>query len=165
MRLFAFTKIMAASGFKTGAKTLSMVETNADTHVASKLKIKVGTPIYHYHRLRLLDGEAVMLEKIRLPKHIFPDMDQHDLENRSLFKVMEQEYGREVTSAEQALEVVRASDYEAEMLGILPGAALMMEERISRDQFGTIIEFSRDLYRGDRFRFIMEDARFDIKVK
>ena len=45
------------------------------------------------------------------------------------------------------------------------GAALMMEERISRDQFGTFIEFSQDLYRGDRFRFIVEDARFDIEIK
>ena len=165
IRVFAFTKIMAASGYKTDAKILSILGVEADARVAGKLKIEVDTPIYYYHRLRLLDGEPMMLEKIRLPKHIFPCMDQHDLENNSLFEVMEKEFGREITTAEQAIEAVGASDYEAEVLGVLPGAALMMEERISRDQFGTIIEFSRDLYRGDRFRFIVEDARFDIEIK
>jgi len=165
IRVFAFTKIMAASGYKTDAKILSVLEVEADARAAGKLKIEEGTPIYYYHRLRLLDGEPMMLEKIRLPKNIFPGMDQHDLENNSLFDVMEKEFGRETTTAEQAIEAVGASDYEAEVLGILPGAALMMEERISRDQFGTIIEFSQDLYRGDRFRFIVEDARFDIEIK
>jgi len=165
IRVFAFTKIMAASGYKTGTKILSALEVGADARVAGKLKVEVGTHIYYYHRLRLLDGEPMMLEKICLPKHIFPGMDQHDLENNSLFEVMEKEFGREITTAEQAVEAVRASDDEAEVLGITPGAALMMEERISRDQFDTIIEFSRDLYRGDRFRFIVEDARFDIEIK
>ncbi len=165
IREFAFTKIMAASGYETSAKILSVVEVEADVRVAGKLKIEVGSPIYDFHRLRLLDGEPVMLERIRLPRHIFPGMDQHDLENNSLFEVMEKEFGREITTAKQAIKAVGASDFEAEVLGVSPGAALMMEERISRDQFGTIIEFSRDLYRGDRFRFLVEDARFDFEIK
>jgi len=164
-RLFAFTKTMELRGYKAGAEILSVAEVNADARVADKLRIETGIPIYYFHRLRRLDDEPVMLEIICLPKHIFSGMDQQDLINNSLFEVMEKEYGREITSAEQALEAVQASDYEAEVLEVSPGAALMMEERISRDQFGTIIEFSRDLYRGDRFRFVVEDARFDIEIK
>ncbi|MCP4536922.1 MAG: GntR family transcriptional regulator [Chloroflexi bacterium] len=164
-RLFAFTKTMTLSGYKVGADILSVIEAKADARAANKLKIAIDSPVYYFHRLRRLDGEPVMLEIICLPKHIFPGMDQQDLENNSLFEVMKKEYGREVTSAEQALEAVQASNYEAKVLQVSPGAALMMEERISRDQFGTTIEFSRDLYRGDRFRFMVEDARFDIEIK
>ena len=75
-------------------------------------------------------------------------------------------YIESLSNSKVPLKTVNAPwDYEAEVLGILPGAALMMEERISRNQFGTIIEFSRDYYRGDRFRFIVEEARFDIEIK
>ncbi|MCP4598913.1 GntR family transcriptional regulator, partial [Neptuniibacter sp.] len=164
-RLFAFTRIMTLSGYKVGANILSVIEAKANARIAAKLKIAADSLVYHYHRLRCLDDEPVMLEIICLPKHIFPGMDQQDLVNNSLFEIMKTAYGREITSAEQALEAVQASDYEAKVLEVSPGAALMMEERISRDQFGTIIEFSRDLYRGDRFRFIVQDARFDIEIK
>ena len=164
-RLFAFTKIMSSRGFLTGAKILSFSEQKADARASRKLSIDIGQPIYYIHRLRLLDNEPMMLEKIQLPKHIFPKIDQYDFEKRSLFEIMENEYSRVVTSAEQVLEAVPASEYEINVLGMPPGSSIMMEERVSRDQFGMTVEFSRDLYRGDRFRFIVENARFDIEIK
>lgn len=165
MRLFAFTRVMTARGFKTGARLLYFSIQEADARAARKLAIDVGEAIYYIHRLRQLDDEPVMLEKIRLPQKVFPEFDRHDLENRSLFEIMENEYARVVTSAEQALEAVPASEYEIKVLEMPPGSSLMMEERVSRDQYGTIVEFSRDLYRGDRFRFNVENARFDIEFK
>ncbi|MBN2499324.1 MAG: GntR family transcriptional regulator [Anaerolineales bacterium] len=164
-QLFAFTKIMTDRGYKTGAKVVSCVKIEASSHTAKVLQIAAGDPIYYYHRLRLLNDEPLMLEKIQLPASVFPDFDSHDLERHSLFEIMEKEYGRVVTTAEQALEAVRASEYEAGILDVQPGAALMMEERASRDQYGAMVEFSRDLYRGDRFRFVVENARFDIEIK
>ncbi len=51
-----------------------------------------------------------------------------------------------------------ANDYEAGLLGIEPGAPLMLERRLAFDQFGRPMEYGKDLYRGDRFRFITEVA-------
>ncbi len=165
VRLFAFTKIMAARGFKVGARVVSVREMPVDKRAAQKLAIAVGAPIYCLHRVRYLNDKPVMLEQFRIPVHLFPGMINFDLESRSLFEIMEVEYGRRVSEAVQSLEAVTASDFEAECLGVAPGAALMMEERVTRDQHGEIVEFSRDLYRGDRFRFVAGIARFDVELK
>lgn len=165
VRLFAFTKIMSARGYKVGAKVVSLREAPADRHVAQRLGIAVDAPVYWIHRLRLLDDKPVMLEEFRTPVALFPGLVDHDLEARSLFELMEVEYGRKVTRAVQSLEAVTASPFEAEALGVAPGAALMMEERVTRDQYGDLVEFSRDLYRGDRFRFVVETAAFDVEIK
>jgi DNA-binding GntR family transcriptional regulator len=34
----------------------------------------------------------------------------------------------------------------------------MLEQRLSLDQEGQPVEYGRDLYRGDRFRFVTETA-------
>jgi len=165
IRLFAFTKMMTARGFKVGAKVVSAHEVPADPRTAKKLDVAVGTPIYYIYRVRFLNDRPVMLEKCRIPVHLFPGLIDLDLEQRSLFEIMEVEYGRRVTEATQFLEAVAASDFEADCLGVIPGAPLMMEERVTKDQHGDIVEFSRDLYRGDRFRFSVRIAKFDVEVK
>jgi DNA-binding GntR family transcriptional regulator len=72
-----------------------------------------------------------------------------------------QEYGVEVRRARQSLEPLAAGDYEAEMLGVLPGAPLMLERRLSFDAGERPVEHGRDLYRGDRFRFVTETAPWE----
>jgi GntR family transcriptional regulator len=75
---------------------------------------------------------------------------------------METEYGICVTRARQSLEPVIALNYEAELLDILPGAPLMLQRRLSFDQENRPVEYGKDLYRGDRFRFVTEIAPLEI---
>ena len=75
---------------------------------------------------------------------------------------METEYGICVTRARQSLEPVIALNYEAELLDILPGAPLMLQRRQSFDQENRPVEYGKDLYRGDRFRFVTEIAPLEI---
>ena len=60
--------------------------------------------------------------------------------------------------ARQSLEPVVASAYEAELLEVPTGAPLMLEQRLTFDEQGRAVEYSNDLYRGDRFRFVTELA-------
>lgn len=165
VQLSAFTKIMTARGYEVAAKIVSSRKIPADERISKKLGVPPNTLVYCIHRLRFLDRKPVMLEKFRTPVQIFPGLMDFDLEERSLFEVMETEYNREVTEATQSLEAVTASEFEAKCLKVNPGAALMMEERVTKDQNGDIVEFSHDLYRGDRFSFVVETARFDVEIK
>jgi GntR family transcriptional regulator len=38
----------------------------------------------------------------------------------------------------------------------------MLERRLTFDQHGRAVEYSKDLYRGDRFRFITEIASMEL---
>jgi len=126
----------------------------AEASIAKKLGISVFAPVFRAFRLRLLNNEPVMLEEFTVPAQIFSDFDHHDLANRSLYEIFNTEYEITISQAKQSLEPVIASEYEAGLLEIESGAPLMLERRLTFDQQGRAVEYSKDLYRGDRFRFI-----------
>jgi GntR family transcriptional regulator len=157
-RLVPFTKGMRRQGYTTGAQVIMLEQRLASISVAAHLKLPVSTPVYYGHRLRCLNQIPVMLEKFALPVSRFPNLETQDLNHRSLYEVMEVEYGIVINRARQSLEAVPATAYEAEWLAVEPGAPLMLEERVGLDATSQPVEYAKDLYRGDRFRFVTELA-------
>jgi len=157
-QLVPFTRGMQRRGYTPSAKVLTFDQKPAEAAVAKELHLPVGAPVYYLHRLRLVNHEPLLLERLTLPLHRLPKLDRFDLAKRSLYEVMETEYGILVSRARQSLEPVVATEYEAEVLGVKLGAPLMLEHRLAFDQDDQPIEHGRDLYRGDRFRFITEFA-------
>ena len=103
-----------------------------------------------------------MLEQFSMPVYRFPDLENYDLEKRSFYEIAESEYGIDIRQAQQSLEAVSATEFEAELLGIDPGAPLMLERRLAFDPDDRPVEYGNDLYRGDRFRFVTEIAPLDV---
>ncbi len=124
--------------------------------------ISVSAPVYQIQRLRFVNEEPVLLERYTIPVRRFPELERHDLVNRSMYEIMEKEYGVSVSQARQSLEPVVALEYEAELLAVQPGAALMLERRLSFDGEHQPIDYGKDLYRGDRFRFVTEIASLEL---
>ena len=98
-----------------------------------------------------------------MPIYRFPNLEDYDLEKRSVYEIVENEYGISPHHSEQSLEAVSATDFEAELLGIEPGTPLMMERRLAFDKADQPIEYGHDLYRGDRFRFVTEIAHLEME--
>ncbi len=160
-RLVSFTRGMQRHGYEPGTRLLSVEVQPAHAALAAVLLIPTYAPIFLVHRLRTLDAEPVLLEQYALPQVRFPGLDHHDLERRSVYDVLREEYGVEVRRARQSLEPLVAGDYDAEMLGVPAGAPLMLERRLSFDATDRPVEHGRDLYRGDRFRFVTETAPWE----
>lgn len=163
-RVTSFTKGMQRRGYKTGARLIMLERRAVEVSVANRLNLPVSAPVYYGHRLRLLNQEPVMLEKFILPVQRFPGLEGHDLDNRSIYEIMETEYGVSVDRAQKSLEAVCATEYEARCLGIEPGASLMLEQRLAFDQNDQPVEIGKDLYRGDRFRFVIDTARLEVEA-
>jgi len=160
-KLVPFTEGMRNSGYQTGAKIIAIEQRLAELGVAGQLKIAVSTPIYYIQRLRFINREPVMLEKFSVPVYRFPNLDTQDLETHSFYKIAESEYGITIYQAQQSLESVSATEVEAELLEVEPGAPLMLERRVAFDPEHRPVEYGHDLYRGDRFRFITEIASLE----
>lgn len=161
-KLISFTRNMQRRGYKTGAKVILFEQRPAKASIAKKLHIPTATPVHYFQRLRLINREPLLLEKFTIPVARFPGLDKHDLVNRSIYEIMEMEYSISVSHAQQSLEPVVATEYEAALLTVEPGAPLMLERRVTFDQQGRPIEWGEDLYRGDRFRFITEIAPLEV---
>jgi GntR family transcriptional regulator len=73
--------------------------------------------------------------------------------------ILEKEYGISLKIAEQIFEPIIANEYESKMLSVKMGAPLMLIVRISYDEDGKAIEYAKDIYRGDRIRFISRSPK------
>ncbi len=161
-RLTSFTRGMERRGFTPGARVIAFEQRPVGAALAAVLRLPVSAPVYDIQRLRSLNHEPVMLEHYTLPLVRFPGLERFDLDHRSMYEVMQAEYQVTVRRARQTLEPVVATEYEAELLGVEVGAPLMLERRLSYDQDEQPVEHGRDLYRGDRFRFVTDIAPLEM---
>ena len=157
-KLVPFTQNMRKQGGQISSRLILFEQREAEASVASKLEISISSPVYYFQRLRLLNQEIVLLETCTMPLNRFSNLETFDLEKRSVYEVLESEYGVLPHYSHQSLESVSATDYEAALLGIESGAPLMLERRVTFDDKDIPFEYGRDLYRGDRFRFMTEIA-------
>ena len=157
-KLVLFARGMERRGFVPGARVLTLEKRSATAVEAQQLEIPVAAPVYFVFRVRLVNQEPVMLERFTVPAQRFPGFERYDFSVRLVSDVMEQEYGIAEVRARQSLEPALATEYEAELLGVKPGAPLMLERRLGLDENDQPVEYGKDLYRGDRFRFVTELA-------
>jgi len=160
--VFRFSSGMQNRGLTPGAEIISIEQILAEPVLAKDLALSVSSPVYSILRLRSINQEPVMLESYKIPVQRFPGLDRYDLEKRSIYEIMEIEYGVPITRARQSFEPVIATDFEANLLKINIGEALMLEKRLSYDGNNLPVEYGKDRYRGDRFRFVTEAVPFTL---
>ena len=160
--VFRFTKGIQKRGLTPGAEIISIEQILAEPVLAKDLDLSVSSPVYSILRLRSINQEPVMLESYKIPVQRFPGLDRYDLENRSIYEIMEIEYGVPITRARQSFEPIIATEFEANLLKINIGEALMLEKRLSYNGNNLPVEYGKDRYRGDRFRFVTEAAPFTL---
>lgn len=152
--LIGFSANMQRKGIRPGARLLSLESVLADRSLAPAMQVGVGEPLFAVHRLRLANDAPVALEYSYFPARYFPNLDSHDLEERSIYTILAEEYGVTLVSADQSLEPVVAQAQQVKLLDVPRGAPLMLVVRTSRDVQDRIVEYARDFYRGDSFRFV-----------
>lgn len=152
--LIGLSDQLIRSGLQPGAKVLEISAVPATWSVAKALQIGEGTAVYYMHRVRYANKEPIAIERTYVPVEYYRGLEAYDLENRSLYDIMGRDFGRPVRLARQGLEPVLATEDEARLLGISQPASLMMILRVGLDINGVPVEYSKDLYRGDRSRFV-----------
>lgn len=152
--LIGFSDNLIKRGVTPGARVLDLHVAQADAALAQALQIAPDDPVLAVRRLRLANAMPVALEHSYFPERYFPRLAQHDLETRSIYAILAQEYGVQLAGAYQTLEPVVALPDQAALLQIAEGAPLMLVTRTSSDLQGRVVEYAQDLYRGDCFRFV-----------
>jgi GntR family transcriptional regulator len=144
---------LRAQGFRAGAHVVSARMTPADVPTAEALGLEPGDLVHDVIRVRLADDVRISLEHARCPVALFPDLLAQPLDD-SVYELIAERYGLVVTKAVERLVAVLADEAQAQALGISVGDPLMAIERIAYAEDGRPLEFSNDLFRGDRTRVI-----------
>jgi GntR family transcriptional regulator len=143
---------LRAQGFRPGAHVVSARIIPADQATAEALAIASDALVYEVVRVRLADEVRISLEHVRIPVALAPDLLSQPLDD-SIYDLCDR-YGVVCVKAVERMVAVLADDDQSSLLGIKVGDPLMAIERIGYDVDGKPVEYSTDLFRGDRTRVI-----------
>ena len=152
--LMSFSEMAASRGLKPGGRVLYRRQRPATIDEADALGLAPGAPLFELERLRSLDGVPILIDRTRIPLSLTPGLDEMDLNGRSLYEALEQNFGMRPTRARLTVEAIPADERRAQLLGLEPGEPLLLCRQQSHDQTGRPIELCDMIYRGDRYRFM-----------
>ena len=128
---------------------------DASRQLAADLGCLPGDPLLHVERLRLVDGEPLVLETSHLPLALFPGLERADLARRSLYDVLLEDHGRAVARARETIEPVILTPSECALLDVPRHTPAILTRRLTTDRTGVIVELGQALLRGDRSRYLL----------
>jgi GntR family transcriptional regulator len=152
-QLTSFSQDLTSEGWRPGSVVLDIAEVPASAEAAAHLHVAEGTPIHRVERLRTAAEEPIAHEIAHLPGP-HPGLAE-ELERRgSLYDTLRDAYGITLDVVEDTVETVLADPGRAELLGVDTGLPLLLVHRTAWDVDGRLVEWTRSVFRGDRFRFV-----------
>lgn len=152
-QLTSFSDDAASQGLTASAKILDMSTVAADPVTARRLGVDPGTDVHRVERIRLVNGEPLAHETAFLAGAL-PDL-AHNVETRgSLYSALSEDYGIRISEVEDTVETKLAGPDEVRLLDVEMGAPMLLVHRLGFNPEGSPVEWTRSVFRGDRFRFV-----------
>ena len=156
LTLTSFTEDMRRRGLHPASRTLELTVVPAGARLGRFLHVSPSEPIVVAKRLRLADHETMAIETLHVREALVPGLSGADLEQRSFYELLREQYGVVVVGGTQTIEPTVTNEEESEALGVPLHSPAFLFERITRDADGDVVEYVRSIYRGDRYRLVTE---------
>ena len=151
--LVSFTRRAKLAGKQPATQVLKFASLTADQttgETRQALRLSAEEPLYYFERLRLVDGEPVILERRHLVSRFCPGLTRAELKG-SLYSLLTRKYGLPVTAADERIAAVNLSGADARLLRVPAGAAALRVRAIGHAEAPLWLEDT--LYRGDQYEF------------
>lgn len=132
----------------------------AGARLGKRMHVSPSTEVLYVARVRIVDDEPMGIEHIRIPADLVPGIAPADFESGSLYRLLSLRYEVVATDAVQTTEPTVTDEREAGLLHVPTYSPALLFERTTRDAHRRVIEHTRSIYRGDRYR-ITTHLRFD----
>jgi GntR family transcriptional regulator len=151
--LTSFSEDMRARGMIPGARWIDCGTGLANPEEALALALSPGAKVSRLQRLRTANDKPMTLEQTTMPREFLPDPG---VIGDSLYDHLIETGCRPV----RALQLLRAfaveEEEDAELLALPLGSPVLYIERRAFLESGQVVEFTRSLYRGDSYDFVVE---------
>ena len=141
---------------KVTSKIINAEEIETHSLIKKILDTREDAKFYSIQRLRYVDNLPISIQTSYLPSELVPGIISKNIEERSMFKMIKEDYGLEIGEAFETLQAVKATKYEAQLLEINEGDAVFLLERTTKLKSGETLEFVKTILRGDRGKFFVE---------
>jgi len=147
MGFTSFTDDIRSRGYQPSSRVLTQELIYVDEQLQRVIKVKPDELVLHLVRLRMADNLPVAIQSSYLPSHLVPGLEKEDLNNKSLFAVLNQEYYIYPYWTEAEVEAVSATSEEAHQLGLKPHDPLLVVRGLTFTESFEIVESVRTAYR------------------
>jgi GntR family transcriptional regulator len=151
-RLTSFTEDMKLRGLETASKWLNRAISDPTPEEIMNLNISTSEAVAKIDRLRFANDTPMAIERATLPLNILNDPLGVD---ESLYKTLEK-LGKKPVRAIQHLKASNIKKEDALLLNCDEGTACLNVTRLSFLESGTVVEFTKSIYRGDAYDFVAE---------
>jgi GntR family transcriptional regulator len=155
-QLVSFSLWARQLGRTPSARTLELTRRPCDARTAEQLAIEPGTPAFSYTRLRLLDGEPVLVERATFIERVGRLLLDCDLDGGSVYEQLGQR-GIEFAEAQQTISATSAGAADATLLEVARRSPVLEVRRRAVAPDGTPLEWSQDRYRADAFEITIHN--------
>ena len=158
--LYSFTKQLTEMGYQTSSQVLRFEETALSEDIAAMLGLTPGTLIYDIERLRLANGQPMLLENTLVIKSFSPPLSAETLETGSLYKLLK-DHGLQMARAIESYEPTIMDKKTQRLLQCESNPCAFLIRRKSYTHDNQIFEYTRSIMPGQRSRLeitLLEDS-------
>jgi GntR family transcriptional regulator len=136
----------------------------ASMDIANKLNIPKDSKIYIIQRIRSVDDLPLMIQTSYIPVTYLPDLLDKNLEDKSLFATIMDEYGIKIDRASEIMRAVSVTKFEGEMLEIPEFSPAFLLQRQTFLKDGRVLEYAKTIVRGDKGRFHVDLNKEELNI-
>jgi GntR family transcriptional regulator len=152
-RLESILESAARQGLSIQCHDLHVGDDPATRKLADKLQIEPGTPLLRVDRVLVADGTPVAYMDDYTLGTILSSADIDDTFNGSVLDLLREKPDLQVVQVQADIVALNADAFLAQKLKVKPGQAVLLLEELLYDQDGKAIEFSRNYFVPEFFRF------------
>ncbi|MDF9823792.1 GntR family transcriptional regulator [Breznakia sp. PF5-3] len=153
--LYSFTREMEKQGKISTTKVLDVSIIKANTKIANQLGVKEEAEVIYIERLRCADEEPIMIERSYFSKDKYGFILDIDLNKKSLYKTLEDEYGVYINKAIETFSGCMLTEDESKKLGYGPNQYGLLVKRTSFSD-EKVVCYSTTVASGDTFEFTIK---------
>jgi GntR family transcriptional regulator len=156
-QILSFTEKMKAQGLEVETKLILKEMIEPSEEISAVLKLSKPARALKIQRLRIVQGEPLVLQTAFMPANLCEHLMKEDLESKSLNNLIQEQCNIRLSRSDIWIEAPIISKKEQKLLGNPHVPLFLAVVGVTFDQHDKPVRFSRGVFRGDRVRLKISD--------
>ncbi|MEW1719847.1 GntR family transcriptional regulator [Streptomyces sp. NPDC093109] len=157
-QLHSFAQWGRAMGCEVAGRIITRTARGATAEEAARLGTAPGSEVLYVVRLRLLDGEPVMVERTVYTEWVAPFVRALPDDVVSIMNSLAEDAGVVAHYGEHLIDAVPAGSEDARLLQVRRGSPLLRQRHLTNTATGRPIEWTDDRYRAGSVAFSVSNS-------
>ncbi|AIC93756.1 MULTISPECIES: trehalose operon repressor [Shouchella] len=149
----SFQELNQKLGMNASTAVVAFNELKATAEQAHAFQLPEEENLLEIARVRMIDGERIILDKDWFPKALVPGLTA-DICAGSIYAYIENTLELTISFAKKEIVVDVATEEDVELLDVEPGSHIVVVHSLTYLEDATLLQITESRHRPDRFRFV-----------